>query len=225
MRILAIAAALSSTLLATPALARDGALYMGGEIGAIFVDDTDIDIGATDNAVTVSHDMGYDAALVFGYDFGSFRLEAEASHKKAGLDSYNTAIRLPLDPPVFPTEGDANGSSSALSFMLNGMLDFGDDDGTSFFVGGGAGVAFVKASNYRNQPTATPFLDGSDDWRLAWQLFGGVRHAISDNVDLSLRYRFFNTGRAETVAFNGAQSDFRMRSHSLLAGVTFNFGN
>jgi opacity protein-like surface antigen len=46
--------------------------------------------------------------------------------------------------------------------MLNGMLDFGDDDGISGFVGGGVGMARVKANNYRNFANATPFLDGSD---------------------------------------------------------------
>ena len=32
--------------------------------------------------------------------------------------------------------------------MLNGMLDFGDDDGIQGFVGGGVGVARVKADKY-----------------------------------------------------------------------------
>ncbi|HYJ30184.1 MAG TPA: OmpA family protein [Allosphingosinicella sp.] len=223
MRNLAIAVALSSTLLATPAAARDGAIYIGGEFGVMSVDDMDIDIGAVDNAVTVNHDHGYDGGIFVGYDFGAFRLEAEAAYRNADLDSYDTTIRLPLEGAVFPTQREGSGSSSALSFMVNGMLDFGDDDGISASVGGGVGMARVQANEYRNFANATPFLDGSD-WTMAWQLLAGVRQAISDNVDVTVRYRFFNTRTAELIAFNGGETGMRFRSHSLMGGLTFNLG-
>ncbi|HEX8625234.1 MAG TPA: OmpA family protein [Allosphingosinicella sp.] len=223
MRKLAIAMALSSTLLATPAFARDGAMYIGGEFGAMIVEDMDVDIGAVQNAVTIDHNYGYDGGIFVGYDFGAFRLEAEAAYKKADLDAYQTTIRLPLEGPVFAAGRDASGSSSAMSFMINGMLDFGDDDGISGFVGGGVGMARVKANNYRNFSNATPFLDGSDTG-LAWQVFAGVRQAISDNIDVTLKYRFFNADKVRLTAFNGGASDHRFRSHSLLGGLTFNFG-
>ena len=147
MRKLAIAMALSSTLLATPAFARDGAMYIGGEFGAMIVEDMNVDVGAVDNAITINHEYGYDGGIFVGYDFGAFRLEAEAAYKKADLDDYQTTIRLPLEGPLFAAGRDASGSSSALSFMINGMLDFGDDDGISGFVGGGVGMARVKANN------------------------------------------------------------------------------
>ena len=223
MRKLAIAMALSSTLLATPAFARDGAMYIRGEFWAMIVEDMDVDIGAQNSAITVNHDYGYDGGIFVGYDFAAFRLEAEAAYKKADLDDYQTTIRLPLEGTFFAPGRDAGGSSSAMSFMINGMLDFGDDDGISGFVGGGVGIARVKANNYRNFANATPFLDGSDSG-LAWQVFAGVRQAISDNIDVTVKYRFFNAGKVDLVAFNGAESRHRFRSHSLLGGLTFNFG-
>lgn len=223
MRKLAIAMALSSTLLATPAFARDGAMYIGGEFGAMIVEDMNIDVGATDNAITINHDYGYDGGIFVGYDFGAFRLEAEAAYKKADIEDYQTTIRLPLEGALFAASRNGAGSSSALSFMINGMLDFGDDDGISGFVGGGVGIARVKANNYRNFGNATPFLDGSDS-KLAWQVFAGVRQAVSDNIDVTVKYRFFNADKVELLAFNGAESDLRFRSHSLLGGLTFNFG-
>ena len=69
------------------------------------------------------------------------------------------------------------------------------------------------------------FLDDSDS-KFAWQVFAGVRQAISDNIDVSLRYRYFNTGNADVVTFGASPDDARakFRSHSLLAGLTFNFG-
>ena len=224
MRKLAIAVALSSTLLATPAFARDGAMYIGGEFGAMIVEDTDVDIGAVENAIRLSHDYGYDGGLFVGYDLGAFRIEAEAAYKKADLESFNTTIRLPGEGNVFPTSREfAGGNTSVLSFMINGMLDFGDDDGISGFVGGGIGMARVKANNQRVFNNSAPFLDDSDS-KLAWQVFAGVRQAISDNMDVTVKYRFFNVDKVRMVAFNGNEAEWRFRSHSLLGGITFNFG-
>lgn len=198
--------------------------YVGGEFGAMIVEDTDVDIGAVDNALRLSHDYGYDGGLFVGYDLGGFRIEAEAAYKKADLDSYNTTIRLPLEGPNFATSRNAGGNTSVLSFMINGMLDFGDDDGISGFVGGGVGMARVKANNYRNFSNATPFLDDSDS-KLAWQVFAGVRQAITDNIDVTVKYRFFNVDKVRMTAFNGQDAELRFRSHSLLGGITFRFGS
>ncbi|HEX8223938.1 MAG TPA: OmpA family protein [Allosphingosinicella sp.] len=224
MRKLAIAVALSSTLLATPAFARDGAWYVGGEFGAMIVEDTDVDIGAVDNAIRLNYDYGYDGGIFVGYDLGGFRIEAEAAYKKADLEGYNTTLRLPGEGTVFPASRPfAGGSASALSFMVNGMLDFGDDEGVSGFVGAGIGMARVKANNQRVFANTAPFLDDSDS-KLAWQVFAGVRQAISDNIDVTVKYRFFNVDDVRMVAFNGNESEQRFRSHSLLGGLTFNFG-
>lgn len=223
-RILALAMALSCTLIATTASARDGAWYIGGDLGALVADDTDVDIGAVDNAVTLNHDLGYDAALFFGRDFGAFRVEAEAGYRTANLGGFETAIRLPGEGPVFPASRDsAEGLTSALSFTINGVIDIGDDDGISGFVGGGAGVARTKFHNQAVFANSAAFLDSSD-WGFAWQLVAGARLPVSENIDITARYRFFNGSNAQIVAFNGAETDARFRSHSILAGITFNFG-
>ena len=46
----------------------------------------------------------------------------------------NRTLGGPFGPNIVPAGG---GRTSALSFMVNGMLDFGDDDGVSGFVGAG----------------------------------------------------------------------------------------
>src|ERR1700712_4392247 len=94
MRKLAIAVALSSTLLATPAFARDGAWYVGGEFGAMIVEDTDVDLGTRNNAFTLNHEYGYDGGLFVGYDLGAFRIEGEVAYKKADLESFTTSVAL-----------------------------------------------------------------------------------------------------------------------------------
>ena len=236
MRKLAIVVALSSTVLATPALARDGAWYVGGDFGAMIVEDVEFDFGLTptvpssDSAqITLNHDYGYDGALFVGYDLGTFRIEAEVAYKRARVDDIESTVRMPglgnpvggtIVPTILPAGG---GRSSALSFMINGMLDFGDDDGISGFVGGGVGMARVDYNNVRAFANQGAVIDDSDT-RFAWQIVAGVRQAISDNIDVTVRYRFFNADNIRTVDFRGFESESRFRSHSLLGGITFNFG-
>lgn len=223
---------LGSCLSATPASARDGAWYVGGDFGAMIVEDVGFDFGAgptlpnSDSQVIVDHDYGFDGALFVGYDLGAFRLEAEVAYKRASVDEIESAFLLPGSPGGSPPPPqivpDAGGHSSALSFMINGMLDFGDDDGLGGFVGGGIGVAGVdfQMRPFDNGPH---FIDDGDT-RLAWQIVAGGRQAIADNIDITLRYRFFNVANVKTVDFGGFESETRFRSHSLLGGITFNFG-
>ncbi|MFN3726579.1 MAG: OmpA family protein [Allosphingosinicella sp.] len=228
MRKLAIAVALSTTVLAGPALARDGAWYVGGDFGAMIVEDVDLsfDPDGANRILSLDHDYGYDGALFVGYDFGAFRLEAEVAYKSAELEGYNSAVPgLPGFATGFiPGARDAGGGeTNVLSGMINAMLDFGDDDGISGFVGGGAGIARVDFSNLRAFANQGPFLDDSDT-NFAWQAIAGVRAALTPNIDVTLRYRFFNVENVDTVGFNGQDVEGRFRSHSLLGGITFNFG-
>src|SRR5690606_32111518 len=138
MRNLGMWLATATAVIATPAAARDGAWYVGGDFGAMIVEDTDFDAAGIDNVVTLDHEYGYDGALFVGYDLGAFRLEAEAAYKKADLDTFYSSTLLPASGgPLSIGDYEGGGSTSALSFMINGMLDFGDDDGISGFVGGG----------------------------------------------------------------------------------------
>jgi len=231
MRKLAIVVALSSTVLATPALARDGAWYLGGDFGAMIVEDVAFDVGAANDAIIVDHEYGFDGAGFVGYDMGIFRLEAEVAYKKARIDELETTINLPgttnpgaagiTVPQTFRNAG--GGDTTALSFMVNGLLDFGDDDGISGFLGGGVGIARVSFNNQRAFSNQGAFLDDSDT-RFAWQLLAGVRQAISDNMDVTVRYRFFNASDLESIGFGARDFSTRLRTHSLLGGITFNFG-
>jgi outer membrane protein OmpA-like peptidoglycan-associated protein len=66
-------------------------------------------------------------------------------------------------------------------------------------------------------------MDDSDTG-FAYQVIAGVRKPITDHVDLSLKYRFFTAPNVKTFTTNGLEADSRFRSHSLLLGLTYNFG-
>ncbi|MES3090879.1 OmpA family protein [Sphingomonas aerolata] len=228
MRKLAVVLALASTALATPALARDKSWYVGIEGGAMIVEDIDYDIGALNNAGSVDHDYGYDVDAVMGYDFGGFRLETEVGYRKATVDGYSSTTTTPYftgaGALVAAPAGNydyAGGSSSALSFMLNGLLDFGPDDGIQGFVGGGVGVARVKANYALNNNGS--FLNDSDTV-FAYQGLAGIRAPLTDHIDATLKYRFFNAENVKLVDNTNRLFDGRYRSHSILGGVTYNFG-
>jgi OOP family OmpA-OmpF porin len=224
MRKLAISLALASTALASPALARDNQWYVGVDGGAMIVEDLALDIGALNDAATVDTDKGYDVGGVVGYDFGGFRLESEVSYRQADVTGFNSQT-----PQITSGAGTAlasggtyavAGDASALSFMVNGLLDFGDDDGVQGFVGGGVGVARIDVQTVFAAPS---FLDDSDTG-FAWQALAGVRAPLSDNWDVGLKYRFFNADKVSLVNRLGRAVDTRFRSHSLMGSLIYNFG-
>lgn len=214
MRKLALAAALATTALATPAMARDDSWYVGVDAGVLLVEDQDMTFSAVPAGgrpvPSIDYHKGYDFDANIGYDFGGFRLEAEAAYKRAKID---------LDK----TGGGFGGAASALSFMLNGLLDFGPDDGLQGFVGGGVGVSRGKV--------ASDIVNDSDTG-FAWQAIAGVRYPVTNNVDVSLKYRFFNQDDIKLIpayttpyGVAGSTADTKLRTHSLLLGLTYNFGD
>lgn len=224
MRKLAISLALASTALASPALARDNQWYVGVDGGAMIVEDLALDIGALNDAATVDTDKGYDFGGVVGYDFGGFRLESEVSYRKADVTGFNSqSPQIPSGAGTTLAPGSTYavaGNASALSFMVNGLLDFGDDDGLQGFVGGGVGVARVDVQTVFAAPS---FLDDSDTG-FAWQALAGIRAPLSDSWDVGLKYRFFNADKVGLVDRLGRAVDTRFRSHSLMGSLIYNFG-
>lgn len=252
MRKFAIAMALATTALAGPAIARDKAFYAGLEGGGMLVEDQNWDYrpfvtdgdGDSDgtkvtNALLVEHQTGFDVAAVVGYDWGRVRTELEFGYKQAQPDTFtaNTTLVNMVRPngtigsvAPFAYTG-ASGKTTTLSGMANLMLDFGDNDswrydearGWTFSVGGGVGYASVKANDWNYFRQSATFVDDSDSG-FAWQGIAQVRRAITYNIDLGLKYRFFNMSNIEFETENGGQFNGRMRSHSLLLTLTYNFG-
>ncbi|RYY47950.1 MAG: OmpA family protein, partial [Sphingomonadales bacterium] len=147
--------------------------------------------------------------------------EAEVSYRQADATGVQSVIGLPVGNPA-GTYSRAGGRSSALSFMVNGMFDFGEDDGLQGFVGGGVGVARVKS--YYGLDARGNFVDDSDTV-FAWQAIAGLRAPITDSIDVSLKYRFFNADNLKFVGLGAVgATETRFRSHSILGGLTFNFG-
>ena len=188
----------------------------------MIVEDTQFDFESDDddllldNAVEVDHNVGIDLDLIGGYDFGGFRVEAELGYKSASLDAATISGQL-LDSADFT--GEIDGDARVLSAMVNGLFDFGDDDGWSGYVGGGVGLASIKYNLEADEDGDVNDNDGA----FAWQVIAGVRKAVSDNVDLGLKYRFFATTAFKYGDDVGGELEGKWRSHSLLLSLIYNF--
>ena len=207
-RYLLAAAALAA--ITSPATARDGSGYIGIEGGLLFPLDTDFDLrfdgDVFDDEFEIEYKRGLDLDVIAGYDFGMVRAEGELGWKRAKIDE----VRFVDFDDDFVIDDDDFGRTSVLSLMGNVLADFGGNDSFGAYAGGGFGRAWVKTA-------------GERDSAWAWQLIAGVRTAVTPNIDVGLKYRYFNTGR---LGFGDDEFDVRgrFRSHSLLASVIFNFG-
>ena len=91
MRKLVIGMAMASTALASPALARDGQWYIQGDGGVndcrrFRTSDRKRVLILWAGDATADYGTDYDFGAAVGYDFGWFRMEAEASYRAADLD-------------------------------------------------------------------------------------------------------------------------------------------
>jgi outer membrane protein OmpA-like peptidoglycan-associated protein len=216
----------AAAIAATPANAREGQFYIGVDGGVSFEDQVDVDsqTDPAENLAFADTETGLDADIVFGYDFGAFRLEAEGGYKLAGyqgLTVLNSAI-LPNGLTVPPgTVVQNERDLDIFSGMVNALVEFGNDDGVTFFAGGGAGLAEV---NLPVEVVGVGTVVDDDAVGFAWQGLAGLRFAVTDNVDLGVKYRYFNIDNLGLTAANGAPFEIDYNAHSVLASLTYNFG-
>ena len=120
-------------VIAAPVAARDNSAYFGIEVGPLFANDSDVEIN-NENFASLDHKIGVDGDLIAGYDFGLFRAELEGAYK------WTQHGDIEFDDLDFD---DADGHSRAYSLMGNAMVDFGSNENVNFYLGAGAGVAWV----------------------------------------------------------------------------------
>ena len=160
-------AAAAAAAFATPAAARDHSGYVGVEGGLLFPTSSNLRISTdsvpgygyyfcyyeTSCSVKTHYKTGYDVDVVGGYDFGMFRLEGELGYKRAKHDRYSGS----------GGSVDADGRTSNWSAMVNGLVDFGNDKGVNFSIGGGVGYAHTKYRFSTNDSSLDPDVNAFSD--------------------------------------------------------------
>lgn len=122
------------------------------------------------------------------------------------------------------TDGDVTAKISAVSALLNGYIDLGTWYGVSPYVGAGAGVGYVTASDYAST-TAPPFSGGDhSQWNFNWAAMAGLGYALTPNLMLDLGYRYLNFGDAKTASDAFGETTFKnVAAHELRVGVRWRF--
>jgi opacity protein-like surface antigen len=221
----AAAAAAAVVSLSTPAAARDGSSYVGVEGGIIVDGEAEMDLKVTDgsqtvdldNAVHIDFKRGADLDVIAGYDFGMFRAQAELGYKRLKARHVDLVDGF-ISEDDFDDAFDTEAHATVWSLMGNALVDLGGNAGVGAYVGAGVGAARGR-------------FRGESGTALAWQLLAGVTMPVSSNVDVGLKYRFFNSQKlkfSDTLdagdlgVFDiGARG--KLRTHSLLARIIFNF--
>lgn len=202
-------AALFTSLSPANAVAQEHGIYFNADAGLALTEDSEL--REAPDAVT-GGDIEFDPGVRFsfggGYRFTEWfsaggELGIIANDMK-GADAIvtqvpflaNLELRLPNKSPLVPFIGGGPG------FSISGISI--DDDN----LGGGSRV------------------DGSaSDAVFAWQIYGGVRYKLSDNMSLGAAYKYFDAG-SPTWEVERTSDDIRLgklRTHSFVASFSMSF--
>jgi opacity protein-like surface antigen len=173
--------------------------YISGNLGAVIVNDSDIDDGDDTGEFTFDSGYGYMGALGISNQTG--RVEAELGYRKNDFDELKG---------VGLGKADIDGDISSLSLMGNIYYDFSTEGGFYPFIGVGFGAANIEAD--------LDDFGSEDDTVFAYQLILGGSFTSSVGLSIDLQYRYFATGDPE---FDGLDAEYR--THNLMIGLRQSF--
>ena len=193
------------------AQAGEGDTYVNASFGRTSASDVSDTAGGVN-----TFDDGYEASLALGYGIANnTRIEAE-------FIATNTAISTISLPGLNGgNPQDASGTISTKSLMLNGYHDFAIDLPVTPYIGAGAGLTNVAVNN----ASVPGFLGTNDsDQVFSWQFKAGLSKAVSDNVDINIGYRYFDTQRLSLTSNLGTNfTSDGAKHHTIGIGLTHRF--
>ncbi|RLB77540.1 MAG: hypothetical protein DRH06_03570 [Deltaproteobacteria bacterium] len=182
-------------------------VYISGNLGAVFLNDADLDEDGDTGELTF--DNGGVATFALGTTIGSAgRIEVELASRVSDFDE------MKIDGwDTF----DLNGDVTTGSFMGNVYYDFKNGSRFTPFIGGGLGFANVE---YDIDSVAG--IDDTDtkedDDVVAYQIMLGGGFAATEQLSIDLQYRFFGT---EDPDIDGV--DIEYQSHNVMLGLRYSF--
>jgi opacity protein-like surface antigen len=197
-------------LLALPALSfAASGMYGSINTGAAMAADSDVSWVTDGQSETEiwEHDAGYTVGGALGYMIDKYRVEGEVSYQENDVDSVDGISVTPLSI-----------ETNALSFLVNGYLDFATGGVMTPYITAGIGASRIEADIMG--------VFKFDDTVFGYQLGVGVGFAMSENVTLDFRYRYLG---AENAQFNfnvdglSGSSEIDIASHNITAGLTMAF--
>ena len=170
--------------------------YVSGNVGAVWLEDTDF---GDDAEISFDTGFGITAAIGNAYENG-FRVEVEFGYRTSDIDKFDSDLR----------SGSINGDFSTISLMVNGYYDFMPKETICPFIGAGIGYANVEGD--------IDELGSEDDNVVAYQVAVGVAFAINPQTKIDVQYRYFDTDDGD---FDGLEVEYG--THNAMLGVRYSF--
>ena len=139
------------------------------------------------NKANWDFDLGFGADGALGYDFGSFRADAEFTYltAKSVFDVHKTNRR--------ENNVTADDTLTVLAATANAWYDLDTGTAWSPYIGIGVGAANVQVKLATDDKTTTePYFDGNG-WGFAYQAGVGVALEVLTGFSLVGGYQFFGT--------------------------------
>lgn len=189
--------------------------YVEFEAGSTLIPDQDVR-GAVDDG-KIDLESGFTVGGSAGLRFSPFfRVEGSLGYRRAEVDN------LEFDEPFL---SDSRGDVGVFSTLANAYLDLPIPNSPATpFLGVGLGFAVVDIDTY-DRFDAVNINDTSVQF--AWNVTSGVAWAITQNLDIVTRYRYFATEDASEDASGSAtlpgSADIDFESHEAVLGLRFTF--
>ena len=174
--------------------------YISGNLGAVMLNDSDIDDGVDTGEFTFDTGFVFVGALGSSMQNGG-RIEAELGYRKNDFDE------LKIDGFG---KGDIDGDISSLSLMGNAYYDISTEGSFSPYIGAGLGFANIEAD--------IDDAGSEDDTVFAYQFILGGSYTSSVGLSIDLQYRYFATDDPE---FDGVDAEYR--THNVMIGFRQSF--
>ncbi|AWK89084.1 OmpA family protein [Azospirillum thermophilum] len=195
-------------LVPTTAMAAPEGFYVGAGAGVNWTEDADLsDYPTVGSGLTEKFKLGGIGNLTAGY--------ASAMGLRAELEfAWRWRNSVKETQSSNPALNGLSGKTSSIAFMGNALYDFNTGTPVTPYIGLGAGIAQVRQH-----------LNGvSDkDWVFAYQGIVGAAYSMTDNLALTIDYRYFATLDPD-FDLGPVTSKGEYRNHTIMAGLRYSFG-
>ncbi|WP_338031722.1 outer membrane protein [Desulfosediminicola ganghwensis] len=196
--------------------------------------DTKLKAGGTTNYGGATIYLPFDGHDSDGVNFGTIKIGAEVNDNlrvDLGYTKYGDSSFVTPTADSSPYFIHTDFETEAVFLSMN--YDYLQFEKTSFFIGGGIGIALLDATVQETDINgdSTTWLDGSDSTtNFAWKIETGVEYLLTDNFSLYGGLRFVDLGKVDIAlksALNGGTDagsfNPRLNSKELFMGLRYQF--
>jgi OOP family OmpA-OmpF porin len=219
----ALLTAATVVALAAPAAAQStNGFYVGGAVGANWLQEMGGNTGPTRANVNTEFKTGYGLLGALGYGYGNgWRTELEANWRDNKVDSLSRNS---------VNQAAAGGNVSSFGVFGNALRDF--DLGLPVTPHLGVGLGWLR-SNAELKGGGLTIADDHDDL-IGYQLIAGLSYPVMQQLKLTLDYRFLSSfnkpSYSTTAAYRAANAGEtsvtldRPMNHAIMLGLRWEFG-